>query len=120
MFSFEALTPLVFLRVICGFFFIPHAIGKFTAREASFGFFHAAGFRPAPRYAYFAMGAEVIMATLLISGFFVGPVAWIAAAYLLIAAGAVVKVEKKWLWHIGGCEFPLFWSMCCTVVAASN
>jgi hypothetical protein len=23
----------------------------------------------------------------------------------------------KWLWNIGGCEYPLFWAICCAVVA---
>ena len=37
-----SLTPVDLLRFVCGFFFIPHAIGKFTAQEASFNFFRAA------------------------------------------------------------------------------
>jgi len=113
-------TPLLVLRFICGFFFLPHAIGKFTAQEASFGFFRTAGFKPAPLFAYTAMIIEVILAILLIFGFFVHIAAWAACAYLLIAAAAVVKVAKKWLWHIGGCEFPLFWAICCGVLAAST
>src|ERR1700727_3056667 len=94
---------LVSLRIICGFFFIPHAIGKFTARSAAFGFFHAAGFRPAPPFAYVALSLELLLPTLLMAGWWVRPAATIAAFYLFIACGAVIKVERKWLWHIGGC-----------------
>jgi len=118
MTDLHLLEPLVVLRVICGFFFIPHAVGKFTAQEASFSFFRAAGFNPAPPYAFLAMGLEVIMGVLLMTGHFVRPVGFAAAAYLLICAAAVIKVQKKWLWHIGGCEFPVFWGICCGVLAA--
>jgi putative oxidoreductase len=114
----QGLWPLMLLRVICGVFFIPHAIGKFTAREAAIQFFGAAGFRPAAIYASIGICAEVTMATFLICGWYVRPVAWIAALYLLIAVGAVVKVSKKWLWHLGGCEYPLFWALSCIVVGA--
>jgi uncharacterized membrane protein YphA (DoxX/SURF4 family) len=112
--------PLLVLRLICGFFFLPHVIGKFTAQEASFGFFRAAGFKPAPLWAFSAMGIEIVLAACLLFGFFVQPAAWAACVYLLIAGAAVLKVAKKWLWHIGGCEFPIFWAICCGVVAASN
>jgi putative oxidoreductase len=115
--SFDSPPALVALRIICGFFFLPHIIGKFTSREAASGFFHAAGFRPAMRFLYLAMVIEVTLATLLMTGFYVHTVALIAAIYLFIAAASVIKVEKKWLWHIGGCEYPLFWGLCCLIVA---
>jgi putative oxidoreductase len=105
---------------MCGFFFIPHTIGKITAREAAFGFFRAAGFRPVAAFAYTAMVIELILACTLISGYFVRPAAWFACAYLLIGAAAVIKVEKKWLWHIGGCEYPFFWGLCCALVAVTS
>ncbi len=112
-----SLTPVDLLRFVCGFFFIPHAIGKFTAQEASFNFFRAAGFKPAAPFAFAAMGIEVVLAALLLLGYQVNVAAWISAAYLLIAAAATLKVTKKWLWHIGGCEYPLFWALCCVVLA---
>jgi hypothetical protein len=43
--------------------------------------------------------------------------AWASCVYLLIASAAVLKVTKKWLWHFGGCEYPLFWALCCAVLA---
>jgi putative oxidoreductase len=119
MSGFHFPAALVVLRTICGFFFIPHAIGKFTARNAAFGFFQAAGFRPAPLFAYVAMGLELVLATLLIAGWRVRPSAAAASVYLFIAAAAVIKVERKWLWHIDGCEYPVFWGICCAIVAAS-
>jgi putative oxidoreductase len=119
MSSFHFPAALVALRTICGFFFIPHAIGKFTAKAAAFGFFQAAGFKPVPLFVYTAMVLEVVLATLLMAGVFVRPIACIASIYLFIAAAAVIKVDKKWLWHISGCEYPIFWGICCAIVAAS-
>lgn len=118
MANFPHLTPLYALQFICGFFFVPHIVGKFTAREASLGFFRAAGMQPAEAWRWAAMIIEIVLAILLIFGLYVQVVAWVACGYLLIAAAAVVKVNRKWLWHIGGCEFPLFWGLCCAILAA--
>ncbi len=107
----------VLLRILCGLFLFPHAIGKFTAREASFNFFRAAGFHPPAPFAYAAMVLEVILGSLLVLGIYAHVVALITSIYLLIATAAVIKVERKWLWHIGGCEFPFFWALCCALVA---
>jgi uncharacterized membrane protein YphA (DoxX/SURF4 family) len=116
MTNFPMSDGAVVLRFICGFFFLPHAIGKFTAKEAAFGFLHKAGFRPAKVFGYLAMSIEVVMALLLMTGTLVRPTAWLACGYLAVCAVAVIKVERKWLWHIGGCEYPIFWSICCAVV----
>ena len=62
---------------------------------------------------------ELVLAALLLGGWYLRPVAWVAAIYLFIAAAAVIKVERKWLWHISGCEYPIFWGLCCAIVAAS-
>lgn len=112
------LTPLYALQFICGFFFVPHIVGKFTAREASLGFFRAAGMKPAETWRWAAMIIETVLAILLIVGLYVHIAAWVSCGYLLIASAAVLKVTKRWLWHIGGCEYPLFWALCCAVLAA--
>ncbi len=112
------ITPMFVLRFICGFFFIPHIVGKFTAKEAAQGFFRAAGFRPVTAWWLAAMIIETVLAILLILGIRLNIVGWIAFAYLLIAAIANFKLSRKWLWHIGGSEYPLFWAICCAVLAA--
>jgi uncharacterized membrane protein YphA (DoxX/SURF4 family) len=114
----QNVTPLFVLRFICGFFFIPHIVGKFTAREASQGFFRAAGMQPVGMWWAAAMVIEIVLAIMLILGIYTHIVGYVACVYLLIATAAVIKVTKKWLWHIGGCEYPLFWAICCAVVAA--
>ena len=113
----QSLTPLLVLRLTCGLFFVPHIVGKFTAREASLNFFRAAGFRPAEAWRWAAMLIEVVLAVLLILNIDTHIIGFIGCAYLLIAALAAMKVSKRWLWHIGGGEYPLFWAICCAVLA---
>ena len=45
-------------------------------------------------------------------------VAAFVAIFLLVAAWACWRVSNgKWLWNLGGFEYPLFWAICCGVVA---
>ncbi len=117
--SFYPNAPWVALRIVCGVFFLPHALGKFTQPRAAMGFFVAAGFRPAVPFVYLAFAIEVVLAGLLLGGIMVREAAVGSTVYLLVAAAAVVKVERKWLWHLGGCEYPFFWGLCCAILAAS-
>ena len=105
------------LRIICGAFFIPHIYAKFFVPEA-LGFFVAAGFKPPKAWMYVACVIEVALTIGLIFGVFTVYVAAVAAIHLLVAAIGVWKVTGgKWLWNIGGCEYCLFWAICCAVVA---
>ena len=104
------------LRIICGLFFIPHVIGKITARDASVNFFTIAGFRNPQFWSYLAMVIEIILAISLVLGILTLFTAYLASLYLLVAAAANFKVSRKWLWHIGGSEWPVFWAICCAIV----
>ena len=116
----EHLNPLDgfnILRIICGAFFIPHIYAKFFVPEA-LGFFVAAQFQPPARWMYFACVIEIVLAVGLILGIFTTFVGALAALHLAVAAVAVYRVSKgKWLWNIGGCEYCLFWAICCLIVA---
>ncbi len=104
------------LRVLCGTFFIPHVVGKISAREASVNFFRLAGLRPPQFWSYVALALEVLLAYLLIAGVLPRYAAFVGCIYLLIAAGVNYRVSRKWLWHIGGSEWPVFWAVCCAIV----
>lgn len=104
------------LRVLCGAFFIPHVVGKITAREASVAFFKLARFHPPQLWSYAAMALEIVLATYLVLGILTVYAAYLACLYLLIAAAANFSVSRKWLWHIGGSEWPVFWALCCAIV----
>jgi putative oxidoreductase len=117
--NFDFSDGYVVLRLICGLFFIPHAIFKITNREASlFGLLETAGFKPVAVWGYTAMAWEWIVALCLITGFQTRYAASAGAIFLFVAAATAFKVSKKqWLWNLGGCEYPVFWGTCCVIVA---
>ena len=114
--AFDVTDGYAVLRVLCGAFFIPHVVGKITAREASVAFFKRAGFRPPQLWSYAAMALETVLAACLALGILTVYAAYLACLYLLVAAAANFSVSRKWLWHIGGSEWPLFWALCCAIV----
>ena len=115
--NFDLSNEFNILRIICGLFFIPHMIGKFY-EPAALQFFVKANFKPPAAWMYLSGSIEAVLAIGLILGIFVPYVAAIAAIHLIIASIAIIRVTNgKWLWNIGGCEFPVFWAICCVVVA---
>ena len=114
--KFNLLNPIVDLRLICALFFIPHIVGKFT-EPATLGFFVAAKFQPPAFWLYTAFVIEIFLAFGLIFSIYLTWVAAIAAFHLLVAAVGTYKVTRKWLWNIGGMEYPLFWAICCVAVS---
>jgi putative oxidoreductase len=115
--NFDPTNGANILRIICGAFFVPHIWAKFYVPEA-LGFFVAAKFRPPAAWMHLASAIEIVLAITLILAIFPVFFGLIAAIHLTVAAVAVHRVSSgKWLWNIGGCEFPLFWAICCVVVA---
>jgi len=57
--AFDSADGYAVLRVLCGAFFIPHVVGKITAREASVAFFKLAGLNPPQFWSYSAMVIEI-------------------------------------------------------------
>lgn len=115
--SFNLLDGYNILRIACGAFFIPHIYAKFF-EPAALGLFVAAKFKPPAFWMYVACVIEVVLAAGLIFDILTTYIAAVATIHLLVAAVAVYRVtEGKWLWNIGGCEYPIFWAICCLVVA---
>jgi putative oxidoreductase len=115
--NFNLLNEFNILRIMCGAFFIPHIYAKIFVPEA-LGFFVAARFKPPATWMYVALFVETVLAICLIFGIFTSYVAWVTAIHLGVAGAAVYRVSGgKWLWNIGGCEYCLFWALCCLVVA---
>ena len=118
MFDFNLQSGYVVLRIMCGVFMIPHALGKIANMPAVSGFFEIAGFKPVKFWVYTAMVVEWIFVATLILGVFTQVAAAAAALFMFVAAAANHKVCKgKWLWNIGGSEYPVFWGLCCVIVA---
>jgi putative oxidoreductase len=118
MFNFDFSNGYVLLRIMCGAFLLPHAVGKVRFKGPVTGFFETAGLKPAPLFVTFGLVFEVIAGVALILGVFTQVFAALTALFMFVAAAANHKVNNgKWLWNIGGSEYPIFWGLCCVIVA---
>ncbi len=116
--NFDLTNGFNVLRIICGAFLIPHSFGKITAWDYSSGFFEKAGFRPPRVWLYVTLVFEAVLAVALILGIYTAYAAMVCVAFMAIAAAAVLRVSRgKWLWNLGGCEYPVFWGICAAAVA---
>ena len=108
-----------YLRVLCGLFLVPHLVVKFQSQEFVKGFMEQAGLKPPIAWLYASFAIEIVATTGLLLDIYTQFVAALAGAFLLIASWASWRVSKgKWMWNFGGAEYPLFWAICCLIVAA--
>lgn len=114
--NFNLLNEFNILRIMCALFFIPHIVGKYTEPKA-LELFEAFGFKPPKLWLNVACIVEIILTISLFFAIFTRFVAAVAALHLLIAAGSTYRFNHKWLWHIGGAEYCVFWALACVVVA---
>jgi putative oxidoreductase len=106
------------LRVMCGAFFLPHLAIKILHPERPLEFFAAARLKPGRLVLNIAIVTEALFAAALIFNVYARQAAIAAAAFLLVAAAALMRVNKgEWLWNRGGPEYAVFWSLCCLLVA---
>jgi len=120
--SFDLTDPIVLLRLACGLFFIPHIAGKVLPPQPALNFFKAVRFPMPHVFMYLDALAETVVCIGLLLGLYTAWAAWLGALVLLLAAAAVWRLQvildkPKWLWNIGGMEYPVFWSLACVVVA---
>lgn len=114
---FGPISEFSVLRVACGALFIPHIYAAFFVPQA-LDIFVKAGFRPPAFWMYFGAAVELVAAIGLIFGIYPSFAAILAALHLGVAAATIYRVTGgKWLWNLGGCEFPVFWAVCCLVIA---
>lgn len=106
------------LRVLCGVFLVPHLVVKFRNRQFVRGFMAEAGLRPPTAWLYAAFAVEIVATIGLLFDLYTRYVAILAGIFLLVASYASWRVSKgKWMWNFGGAEYPLFWAICCFIVA---
>ena len=106
------------VRILCGLFFLPHVAWKFIGWTGTVGFFAKAGLHPPELWVYSAALIETIAAVSLVLGIYTRWAALLAAFVLFVAAAALFKVGGfKWLWNLGGFEYPVFWALACMAVA---
>jgi putative oxidoreductase len=108
------------IRLATGAFFLPHAYVKLPW-PGTIAFFQAAGFKPPAFWMYVANAIEAAVALSLLSNVLVRYFGLLGAVHLLIAGGAVYRVNgPKWLWNTGGFEYCVFWAICCLAVAING
>ena len=109
------------LRIICGAFLLPHLYAKVSNLEFTRQIYKDWRLEPPNAWIYTAIVVEVICSIGLIFGIYTRYAAILCAIFLLVAVWAVWRQSGgKWLWNIGGYEYPLFWAICCIVVAMKS
>ena len=120
MFDFDFSNGYVVLRIVCGAFMLPNAYMKLRNPQGSVGFFQKARYPMPMAFVVLATAFEFVAGTALVLGVYTAIAAWLTAAFMLVATVSDLKVNKAWMWTKGGCEYPLFWSICAAVVAANS
>lgn len=116
--SFDLTNGYNVLRILCGAFFIPHLFVKFKNQAFVRGFMTKVGLNPPAVWLYAAFAVEIVVTLGLLLDLFTVWAGLLAALFLLVAAWASWRFSAgKWMWNFGGAEYPLFWAICCIVVA---
>jgi putative oxidoreductase len=116
--NFDLTNGFNILRIICGLFLVPHMVMKAKDLPATYELYRAWRLYPPRAWVHACLVIEVIGSIGLVFAIYTRYVAALVAVFLFVAAWAVWRVsDGKWLWNIGGMEYPLFWAICCVVVA---
>lgn len=115
--TIAAFDPIVALRLMCGFFLAPHAIGKLREPGPPQELFAAVGLRPPRVWLIVIVAFEFAAAACLVLDAWTKVVAAATAVFLCAAGAAVLKLGRAWRWNVGGAEYPFFWALCCLIVA---
>jgi putative oxidoreductase len=112
------------VRIICGLFMFPHAIGKFAAGGLAAGtvaFFGKAGFQPPEVWVLLAASAEIATGIALVLGICTRWAALGATGVMIFAVYALQVVKGfGWTWNTGGYEYPVFWGIAALAVAITE
>lgn len=116
--SFDLTNGFNLLRIMCGLFLVPHLFVKFRNQDFVRDFMSKAGLNPPGAWLYGAFVVEIVATIGLVLDIYTAYMAILTGIFLLVAAWASWKTsEGKWMWNFGGAEYPLFWAICCFVVA---
>ncbi len=104
------------LRILCGAWFIPHAVGKAVNVARASQTFDKAGFRPGRLFVVLTICLEVLAGAGLVLGIRPRLAAALAVVVLLGAAYAVIRINGwHWRWQKQGPEYMLFWAAACVL-----
>ena len=116
--SFDLTNEFNILRIICGLFLLPHMVMKAKDLNATYEVYRAWRLYPPKVWVQACIVIEVFGSIGLVFAIYTRYVAAIVAVFLFVASWACWRVSNgKWHWNFGGMEYPLFWAICCVVVA---
>jgi len=116
--NFDLTNEFNILRIICGLFLVPHLYSKASNLEFTYGIYREWRLYPPQAWVHACIVMEVIGSIGLVFAIYTRYVAALIAIFLFVASWAAWRHSGyKWLWPIGGCEYPIFWAICCVVVA---
>jgi putative oxidoreductase len=116
--AFDLTNGANILRILCGVFLLPHLFVKVRNQDCVIGFMEKAGLKPPIMWLYASFAVEIVASIGLIFDLYTQYVAVLTGLFLLVASWASWRVSAgKWMWNFGGAEYPLFWAICCFVVA---
>lgn len=112
----EAFDPQQLLRIVCGAWFLPHAVLKAKNAALAQNTFASVGLKPGVVFLWLTIILETIAAAGLIFGIYPRLSAALAVVVLAGASYAVVRMHGwNWRWNKSGPEFMVFWSLACCI-----
>jgi putative oxidoreductase len=116
--DFDLTNEFNILRLICGLFLLPHSYAKVTNLEFMYKVYADYRLYPPKAWVFACIAVEIVCAIGMVFAIETRYVALLEGVFLSVAAWATWRhSEGKWLWHIGGYEYCVFWAICCFVVA---
>ena len=110
------IDPQSLLRIMCGAWFLPHAVLKVKNASLAQQTFASVGLRPGMLFLGLTVAMELLAAAGLIFDIFPRLAAAFAVCVLLGASYAVVRLHGwNWRWNKSGPEFMIFWSLACII-----
>lgn len=108
------LDPQAALRVLCGLWFVPHAVLKLINAGLAQQTFASVGLRPGWLFLYLTVALESVAMVGLVSDIHPRIAAAAGVVVLIGASYAVVRLNgPAWRWNKHGPEYMIFWSLAC-------
>ena len=110
------MSALDILRILCGIWFLPHAVLKVINADLASQTFAKVGLRPGKVFLYTTVAMEIVAATGLVFNVYPRVAAALAVFVLMGACYAVLRMHGwNWRWNKQGPEYMLFWSLACVI-----
>src|SRR3972149_1869499 len=115
---FDPTNEFNILRIICDLFLLPHLAMKLKDLAGTYELYRAWRLYPPKAWVHACIAIEIVGSIGLVFAIYTPHVAAPVAVFMFVASWAGWRVSNgKWLWNTGGFEYPLFWAICCVVLA---